>query len=149
MTVANKTIWNKLTLITRLVYRYLISCPKEVTFTSDMYKVPVPEEMKNAIQKIFTILMQKHEADTRYTFNDEARAVFYNYHDNFFLEKKIEYADDENRRGVLSKSLGYIIRLSGILAAIDNASLVVEGICTNEMISSDCDIHVSVRFNHT
>lgn len=110
-----------------IFYRYLISCPKEVIFTSNMYKIPVPENLRSSMDKILKVISEKHETETVYRFDKEAKSVFNNQHDNYNIEKKMQFTEDENRRGVLSKSLGYIIRLSGIITAIQNASAVVKG----------------------
>lgn len=92
-----------------------------------MYKVPVPDRMKNGIDQIINVLDNKHENGMIYEFDDEARITFNHYHDHYYMPKKQQHGDDDNRRGVLSKSLGYIIRLAGILTAIENASNVVRG----------------------
>lgn len=77
---------------------------------------------------MFNVIAMKHEEVIEYCFSAEAKLVFDDYHDNYFLVMKKKFEDDENRRGVLSKSLGYIVRLAGILTAMDNASTVVKGL---------------------
>ena len=78
------------------------------------------------MDKIFKIINEKHENDTCYKFDEEARITFNYFHDNFYIVKKKQFGEDENIRGVLSKSLGYVVRLSGIITAIHNASDVVK-----------------------
>ncbi|XP_063438345.1 uncharacterized protein LOC134719271 [Mytilus trossulus] len=120
--------------------RYLISCPKEVMFTSNMYKIPVPENLRSSMDKIFKVISEKHETETVYRFDEEAKSVFNNFHDNYYIEKKMQFTEDENRRGVLSKSLGYIIRLSGIITAVQNASAVVKEELDLDEYRWDCSV---------
>ena len=83
---------------------------------------------KSGLDKIFAVIDEKHDNGISYCFDEEARVVFNHFHDGYYLEKKKLHGEDDNRRGVLSKSLGYVIRLSGIITAIDNASTVIQGI---------------------
>lgn len=112
-----------------------------------MYEVPIPADLKDGIEKIFHALTDKHaQYNIKYRFNNAARLVFNQYHDEFYLPKKQEFSEDENRRGVLSKSLGYIIRLAGIIVAIENAACIVKGKHINVFTFLHTHYHINIIY---
>jgi hypothetical protein len=106
----------------------MVSVPPELTFRSTDYRVPMDEEYRDMMMSIFRAVRGQHVDETiTYTFSPEALQIFWDYHDGFYLTEKTKFKDDDNRRGVLSKSLGYSIRLACVIHILGSVTENLEG----------------------
>ena len=110
---------------------------------SNEYKIGMEDKFRDAVKNLFCVLAYFHKGDLLYTLSEEAKMCFYEYHDKYYLVQKAIHHDDDNRRGVLSKSLGFVLRLSGILRGLQNAASIIEG--TVEITDNEQDIGMVIR----
>ena len=63
---------------------------------------------------------EKHEKKITYTFDDAAKSVFIQAHDDL-CTRKTSIEDDEDRRGILSKGKGQVVRLALVIHSLEQA----------------------------
>ena len=96
-------------------------------------KVPMPDDII-PLRDVYEILMKVHGADNDasselpdpvYKFSEQALEIFRQQHDEY-IRRKQAIPDDEQRRGVLSKAVGQLARISGVLFGLEQAFQVAE-----------------------
>ena len=103
-----------------LMDRLLIVCPKEVVYFSHDYKTPMRDDIP-LIVDILRSIKKAHDGKSRiYTFTQTGADTFKEVHDQLVFWKS-DIHDDENRRGMLSKTIGQVARLSAVVVALRNA----------------------------
>lgn len=96
-------------------------------------KVPVSDDIV-PLKRVYEILLSVHGSDKEqcndlptatYKFSEEALDVFATQHD-VLVQRKQDIQYDDQRRGVLSKAIGQLARLCGVLYALEQAFAVGE-----------------------
>ena len=72
------------------------------------------------MKRVCEIIKDLHNNQTTYTFGQEAQAKFEAYHDEL-RRRKLAILDDENRRGIIAKTIGKMAGVSMILHVLDFA----------------------------
>ncbi len=98
-----------------------------------MLQVPIPPDTLD-LGKVYQVLLDVHGNDSEehrekeapiYRFSEEGITSFADKHDQY-MRRRQECVDDDQRRGVLAKSIGQFARLCGITHALHQAFDVVE-----------------------
>ncbi|CAL1526990.1 unnamed protein product [Lymnaea stagnalis] len=101
--------------------RFLLSCPQ----SDDMKGVfgdPVCSTELPELELIYSILLEKHQNRQNYAFDPDAVQEL----SKFFEEEwtsVLNQLDQNEHEGIIGKSMGQIVRLSGILKALENSLL--------------------------
>ena len=112
--------------------RQFFVCPEEVEYKYKELKVPVNPSTPD-LHTVFKVIKREHSTQKlQYMFDGEAMDAFIKVHDSLG-ERKVNIADDENRRGILSKSKGQCARIAMILHVLESA-LCYEGEPWNTVI---------------
>jgi hypothetical protein len=99
--------------------RQFFVCPEEMECMYHDLKVPMDSEVPK-LEKIFKIVSEAHDRKVNYTFNGAAKLVFIEAHDDLCVRKS-HIQDDEDRRGILSKGKGQLVRLAMVIHALEQA----------------------------
>ena len=95
-------------------------CPEEVEYKYQQLKVPLDPSTPD-LCSAFKIIKKSHsQCKLEYTFESDAMDTFIAVHDSLG-ERKLAITDDDNRRGILSKSKGQCARIAMILQALETA----------------------------
>jgi len=121
--------------------RQLFDCPQETDFKYDDLKVPMRTDIP-PLSLIFKLIRTAHANRVTYQMCHEAEEKFKVYYDGI-VKRKRAVADDDNRRGVLSKAQGQCARLSMILHVLNEAveaafELHRDGKCSAADIEAKC-----------
>lgn len=72
------------------------------------------------MKRAYEIIKDLHKNQTTYTFSQEAQAKFEAYH-NELRRRKLAVLDDENRCGIIAKTIGKMAGVSMMLHVLDFA----------------------------
>ncbi|KAH9499276.1 hypothetical protein Btru_003590 [Bulinus truncatus] len=109
--------------------RLLLSCPQ----SDDMKGVfgePADLEVSE-MESVYSALLDYHQVRRQYSFDEEALRML----SQFFEEEwstVLNQLDQNEHEGIIGKSMGQIVRLCGILKALENAILCVREKETND-----------------
>lgn len=104
--------------------RQFFVCPPEVdTDYDDMKDMP---QDATSFKEMFHIIDDNHTTDSLYTLDDNAKLEFVAFHDEINERKRKEHRRDRDRKSVLSKAKGQVLRLAAVGFALHQA------ICTAE-----------------
>ena len=102
--------------------RQFFICPEEVEYMYGELKVPMDPTV-GQLEDIFRRIKAAHQNEIVYTFSDDAQVVFIRAHDDL-CTRKISIKDDEDRRGILSKSKGQLARMAMVIHSLEQAVTV-------------------------
>ena len=101
--------------------------PQEVLYESKDFKTPIPDR-HHKIGVLLEHVFKIHNEETfKYELNSEASEVFWQHHDEQIIPNMRKYQNDDNRRGIISKSEGFIVRLAGIIHVMKETLKTVDG----------------------
>ncbi|KAK3732452.1 hypothetical protein QZH41_002029 [Actinostola sp. cb2023] len=94
--------------------RQFFMCPPEVDADYDEMK-PMPEGIPN-LKAIFALIDGEHsqQNDVVYTLEENAHVEFVAYHDELNERKRRQYRRDRDRKSVLTKAKGQVVRLASV-----------------------------------
>lgn len=105
--------------------RLLLSCPQaddmKGVFGEPGMEVEAPE-----LEHIYAILLEHHREKQKYIFNSEAVQELSKFFDEEW-STVLNQLDQNEHEGIIGKSMGQIVRLCGILKALDNSILIACG----------------------
>ena len=93
-----------------LMDRQLFSCPEEIHYDYDEYKA-MPASTPS-LSKILKLIDKNNPPNTTYTLTPEAHAEFIHIHDSINQRIRAEHPYDHDRKSILSKAHGQLLRLS-------------------------------------
>lgn len=100
--------------------RQFFVCPAEIDVDYDEMK-EMPEDVPN-FKDIFSILDEQHRPEnTTYSFEDDAHLEFVAFHDDLNERKRQENRRDRDRKSVLAKAKGQVVRLASVIYALHQA----------------------------
>lgn len=102
--------------------RYLISCTQFPNHGPILNSNPVPQGTPS-FKSMFQTLYTYHQQSREYVFSEEAWTELANCHDNEWTSLLLQFDQDQNKRAAIEKSLGQIVRVAGVLKALENASI--------------------------
>ena len=104
-----------------LMDRQLFCCPPEIHYEY----TPLPPTTPS-LRKTFKIIDEKNPPDTTYTLTQDAHAEFIHLHDSINERIHAEHPYDHDRKSILSKAHGQLLRLSVTQFNIDQALSLLE-----------------------
>lgn len=109
-----------------LMDRILMLCPKEVTYYSADYCVPMPADTPS-LYHLLKYIMDNRKKEP-FVFSTEAKAQFDRCHDILTAKKGNLPVTEEDRRSIYSKAHGQIARLAGVLHVLKHGLQSVCGL---------------------
>ena len=98
--------------------RQLFICPKERDV--DYQELTPKDPHFPNLKRVYQMIKDLHTRHTTFTFDPDAHVKFELYHDEL-KRRKLATPDDMNRRGIIDKALGHMVRVSMILHVLDFA----------------------------
>ena len=129
-----------------LMDRQLFSCPPEIHYDYDEYTSLPPSTP--SLMKIFKLIDEKNPPDTTYTLTPEAHSEFIHFHDSINERIRAEHPHDHDRKSVLSKAHGQLLRLSATQWNIDQALTILSSEPDDETITWKYDIPKDILHLH-
>ena len=99
--------------------RQLYVCPAERDVDYDEL-VPFDPTTNPLLKRVYEIIGNFHKAPVTYKMDEEAHELFKSYHDEL-KRRKLFIKYDENRRGIIAKAIGQMVRVCMIVHVLDNA----------------------------
>ncbi|KAL3866452.1 hypothetical protein ACJMK2_043748 [Sinanodonta woodiana] len=103
-----------------LCSRYLVACASSPNFSTIWKSIPMSPDTPS-MKSVLQILYNFHQQPTEYTFTEDAWKELTRCHDEEWTSIMSQLENDEKRRSIIEKSLGQIVRVSGVLKALLNA----------------------------
>lgn len=107
-----------------LMDRQLFSCPEEIHYDYDEYKPLSTTTPK--LSSIFKLIDENNPPNTSYTMTNDAHSEFIHLHDTINQRIRMEHHHNHDRRSVLSKAHGQLLRLSATQFNLDQALAALE-----------------------
>ena len=98
--------------------RFLVACPAEVYVTlNEKVGAAIADDPINVVQ-VVSVINQIFQDGFDFLLDEPAMELFANYHDHEVLEFRRNEIFEDVKSMIMSKSIGNVLRVSGILAAI-------------------------------
>ena len=97
--------------------RQLYSCPPEVHYDYDEYR-QVPADIPK-LSQIFAEIDEVHPSGSTYTLSQEAHTEFIATHDSINERIRQQHQHEHDRKSILSKGHGQLLRLAAIYTCMD------------------------------
>ena len=107
-----------------LMDRQLFTCPEEIHYDYDEYK-PLPASTPS-LSEMFKLIDKNNPPNTIYTLTPEAHSEFIHLHDTINQRIRAEHPYDHDRKSILSKAHGHLLRLSATQLNVDQALSILE-----------------------
>ena len=102
--------------------RQLFVCPPEKEVDYDEL-LPMPENTPR-MEDIFRIIDEKHATKIEYKLSPEAHLEFVAYHDNLNDRKRALQRRERDKKSVLSKAKGQVLRVAAVTYALHQAIIM-------------------------
>lgn len=99
--------------------RQLFVLPPELDVDYDEILPPPPQTPD--LMDIFNTLDRNHQSTSNYSLTQEAHEEFVAFHDHLNERKRAQHRRDKDRKSILSKAKGQVVRLAAVLYALNQA----------------------------